>query len=111
MRAAGILVFCLFSSILSTVTPLKCQKCVAPINECEGENVKVEECKEDEEFCSTVVFNSTITKHSVNLVIKECSKREQCLNGFFSATVIDGRYELSRANCCHTDVCNAEPLL
>ncbi|XP_039220278.1 phospholipase A2 inhibitor and Ly6/PLAUR domain-containing protein-like [Crotalus tigris] len=111
MRAAGILVFCLFSSILSTVTSLRCQTCVAPINECEGEDVKVEECKEDEEFCSTVVFNSTITKHPMNFVIKECRKREQCLSGSFSTTVIDGRFEVSKTNCCQTDVCNAEPLL
>ncbi|XP_058051009.1 phospholipase A2 inhibitor gamma subunit B-like [Ahaetulla prasina] len=152
MRAAGILVFCLFSSILSTVTSLKCQTCLARGTECEGEAVKVVECKEDEdlcstqvhktniitsqifltcaalgtecekydtkakckedeEFCSTVVANTTITNTSVSFIIKECSKRERCLTGVYTTSTVDGRFEVTKGNCCETDVCNAEPLL
>uniref|UniRef100_A0A8C5RLR7 UPAR/Ly6 domain-containing protein n=1 Tax=Laticauda laticaudata TaxID=8630 RepID=A0A8C5RLR7_LATLA len=112
MRAAGILpVFCLFCSILSTVTSLKCQTCVALGKECEGEAVKVVECKEDEEFCSTVVANTTIINTAMSLIVKECSTRENCFEGLFSTTTVDGRFEVARANCCDTDVCNAEPLL
>ncbi|XP_013931826.1 PREDICTED: phospholipase A2 inhibitor and Ly6/PLAUR domain-containing protein-like [Thamnophis sirtalis] len=110
MRAAGILVLCLFSSILSTVTSLKCQTCFSPVNDCEGDNVKVEECKEDEEFCYTQVYNTTITNGSMSLIMKECSKRELCYEGFFSTTIIEGRFEIARGNCCQTDLCNAEPL-
>ncbi|XP_058051017.1 phospholipase A2 inhibitor and Ly6/PLAUR domain-containing protein-like [Ahaetulla prasina] len=111
MRAAGILVFCLFSSILSTVTSLKCQKCFAFGTVCEGGAVKVAECKEDEEFCSTIAVNTTMSTISVNFIVKECSKREDCFIGVYSTTTVDGRFEIARANCCQTDVCNAEPFL
>ncbi|XP_013931821.1 PREDICTED: phospholipase A2 inhibitor 25 kDa subunit-like [Thamnophis sirtalis] len=111
MRAAGILVLCLFSSILSTVTSLKCEQCVALGTECEEDNVKVAECKEDKEFCSTVVVNSTLSKTLVSLIIKECSKRERCYEDIFSSTTVDDRFEIAKTKCCQTDVCNAEPLL
>ncbi|XP_058051021.1 phospholipase A2 inhibitor NAI-like [Ahaetulla prasina] len=110
MRAAGIFVFCLFSSILSTVTSLKCQKCVALGSECEKLDTTVVECKEDEEFCSTLVANTTITNIAVSLIVKDCSKREDCYDGLFITTIVDDRFEIGRANCCQTDVCNAEPL-
>ncbi|XP_032083113.1 phospholipase A2 inhibitor and Ly6/PLAUR domain-containing protein-like [Thamnophis elegans] len=110
MRAAGILVLCLFSSILSTVTSLKCQQCVNVGIECKEENVKVVECKEDEEFCSTVLGNSSIAKIPVSSIIKECATREACWDGLYSTTTVDGRFNIARGNCCQTDLCNAEPL-
>uniref|UniRef100_A0A8C6VHZ0 Sodefrin-like factor n=1 Tax=Naja naja TaxID=35670 RepID=A0A8C6VHZ0_NAJNA len=112
MRAAGmLLLFCLFCSILSTATSLKCQACIALGNECKGDAVKVVECKEDEDVCSTTAVNSTLTNTAVTLIVKECSTREKCFEGLFSTTVADGRFEIAKANCCDTDVCNAEPLL
>ncbi|XP_032083120.1 phospholipase A2 inhibitor and Ly6/PLAUR domain-containing protein-like isoform X1 [Thamnophis elegans] len=110
MRAAGILVLCLFSSILSTVTSLKCQTCVALGTECEEENVKVVECKEDEEFCSTTVVNCTLFEIPMSLTVKECVTRENCFEGLFSSTTVDSRFEIARGNCCQTDLCNAEVL-
>ncbi|XP_032083117.1 phospholipase A2 inhibitor and Ly6/PLAUR domain-containing protein-like [Thamnophis elegans] len=110
MRAAGILVLCLFSSILSTVTSLKCQQCVALGTECEEDNVKVVECKEDKEFCSTIVVNSTLFEAPVSLIVKECATREECFEDLFSTTTVDDRFEIARGNCCQTDLCNAEVL-
>ncbi|XP_070805625.1 phospholipase A2 inhibitor and Ly6/PLAUR domain-containing protein-like [Pituophis catenifer annectens] len=111
MRAAGILVFCLFSSILSKVTSLKCQKCFTLETECEGDDVKVVECNEEEEFCSTVVANTTITSTPMYVMVKGCSKREDCFDGLYTTSIVDGRFEVARTNCCQTDVCNAEPFL
>ncbi|XP_032084523.1 phospholipase A2 inhibitor and Ly6/PLAUR domain-containing protein-like [Thamnophis elegans] len=68
MRAAGILVLCLFSSILSTA------------------------------------------KSPVSSIIKECATREACLDGLYSTTTVDGRFNIARGNCCQTDLSNAEPL-
>ncbi|XP_070621089.1 phospholipase A2 inhibitor NAI-like [Erythrolamprus reginae] len=110
-KTAGILVLFVFSSILSTVTSLKCQACIALGSECEEEAVNVVECKENEEFCSTAVVNSTITNPSVNLIVKGCSTPENCLDDLWSITTVDGRFEITRGNCCQTDVCNGEPLL
>ncbi|XP_070621091.1 phospholipase A2 inhibitor NAI-like [Erythrolamprus reginae] len=109
MKTAGILVLCVFSSILSTVTSLKCRSCVAFGTEC-GEETEVE-CKENEEFCSTAVLNSTITNASMSLIIKECSKPENCFDGLFSTTTIEGRFEVIRVTCCKTDACNVGSLL
>ncbi|XP_032083110.1 phospholipase A2 inhibitor subunit gamma B-like isoform X2 [Thamnophis elegans] len=111
MRAAGILVLCLFSSILSTVTSLKCQQCFALGTECEEDNVKVVECKEDEEFCSTVLGNTSLAvKIPVSFINKECATRAECFEGLFSITTVDSRFEITRGNCCQTDLCNAEVL-
>ncbi|XP_070621093.1 phospholipase A2 inhibitor NAI-like [Erythrolamprus reginae] len=109
MRAAGILVLCVFSSILSTVTSLKCLSCVAVGTEC-GEEKEVE-CKENEEVCSIIAVNTTITNASVSLIIKECLKPDDCIDGLFSSTTVDGRFEVARVTCCKTDACNVGSLL
>ncbi|XP_070621083.1 phospholipase A2 inhibitor NAI-like [Erythrolamprus reginae] len=109
MRAAGILVLCVFSSILSTVTSLKCQECVGIRTGCEEWSVKEVECNE---FCSTTVFNSTINSPLVShFITKGCSKAEDCFDGLASTTTVHGRFEIARRNCCQTDVCNEGPLL
>ncbi|XP_070621082.1 phospholipase A2 inhibitor and Ly6/PLAUR domain-containing protein-like [Erythrolamprus reginae] len=110
MRAAGILLFCVFSSFLSTVTSLRCEQCVGIGSDCEETGAKEVECKEPEDYCSIIVFNSTITHPPSNIVIKECSTRELCLDGLTSTTTVDGRFEIARGHCCQTDLCNSELL-
>jgi len=111
MVAAGIVVFCLLSSILSTVASLKCQTCIVSGNECKEEDVKIVECKDNEEFCCSIIVNTTITNVSMSLMIKGCSKPEECSEGFYSTTTIDGRFELVNMHRCQTDGCNAKPIL
>ncbi|XP_070621088.1 phospholipase A2 inhibitor NAI-like [Erythrolamprus reginae] len=111
MRAAGILIFCVFFSLLSTVTSLKCQACVGHGTECKEEDVKVEECEENEEFCSTVIFNNTLINPSLSLIVKKCSRQEECMDGFLSITTVDGRFQVARGTCCQTELCNGEPIL
>ncbi|XP_070621084.1 phospholipase A2 inhibitor NAI-like [Erythrolamprus reginae] len=112
MRAAGILVLCVFSYILSTGASLKCKECVGLRNECEKWSVKEVECKEKETFCSTTVFNSTINSPLVShFITKGCSKAEDCFDGLASTTTVDGRFKIVRRNCCQTDVCNEGSLL
>ncbi|XP_063168617.1 phospholipase A2 inhibitor and Ly6/PLAUR domain-containing protein-like [Candoia aspera] len=109
--AAGIVVFCFFSSILSTVASLKCQTCLVSGNECKEEDVKMVECKDNEEFCFSIIANTTLTNVSMTLMIKGCLKPEECHEGFYSTTTINDRYELANMHCCQTDGCNSEPLL
>ncbi|KAM6428675.1 phospholipase A2 inhibitor and Ly6/PLAUR domain-containing protein-like isoform 1-T2 [Liasis olivaceus] len=110
MMAAGIVVFCLFSSIFSTVASLKCQTCLVFGKECTEEDVKMVECKDEKEICSSMITNSTLTNISISLMIKGCSKPEECYEGFYSSTTVDGRHELTNGHCCQTDGCNADSL-
>ncbi|XP_025032005.1 phospholipase A2 inhibitor and Ly6/PLAUR domain-containing protein-like isoform X2 [Python bivittatus] len=110
MMAAEIVVFCLFSSIFSTVASLKCQTCLVFGKECTEEDVKMVECKNEEKMCSSMITNNTLTNISISLMIKRCSKPEECYEGFYSSTTVDGRHELSNGHCCQTDGCNADSL-
>ncbi|XP_034294315.2 phospholipase A2 inhibitor and Ly6/PLAUR domain-containing protein-like [Pantherophis guttatus] len=108
MRPAGILVFCLFSSILSTVTSLKCLTCVAFGTKCEMYPMR--SCYRNEKCCFTLVANTTIASTPGYVMVKGCSECEDCLDGVFVTTTVDDRYQIVSGNCCQTDLCNAEPL-
>ncbi|XP_070620726.1 phospholipase A2 inhibitor and Ly6/PLAUR domain-containing protein-like [Erythrolamprus reginae] len=110
MRAAGILVFCVFCCILSTVTSLRCEKCVSFGSGCPEGTVRVATCKKKETFCSTTIFNSTIDNlFDVDVIIlKECSKPKDCLLDRLSTTTVEGRFQNLRRICCQSDLCNAE---
>ncbi|XP_070621085.1 phospholipase A2 inhibitor and Ly6/PLAUR domain-containing protein-like [Erythrolamprus reginae] len=100
MKAAGILVFCVFSSILSTGTSLSCQDCVGFGTDCDETEAKKAECDPFGDICSSTLFTSTITKPlNFGLTIKGCLKLADCIQGLFSTTTVGGRYERARRNC------------
>ncbi|XP_007443221.1 phospholipase A2 inhibitor and Ly6/PLAUR domain-containing protein-like [Python bivittatus] len=109
--AARILTLCLLSSVLATVTPLKCQSCFASGGQCRNEDMKMMECNGDEDICASIIFRSTFTTPPLSLIMKRCSKSKECFQGYYSTTSVNGRYLQGHMYCCQTDNCNAPTVL
>ncbi|XP_058051016.1 phospholipase A2 inhibitor and Ly6/PLAUR domain-containing protein-like [Ahaetulla prasina] len=111
--AAGLVVFfCLISSVLLTgVTSLKCQTCLATRGECRNEDMALTECEPDQTHCLSFTFVVTLTRPSLSYTAKSCARPEECNDGLHSITSAQGKYSQMHFFCCQTDGCNALPLL
>ncbi|KAL7981042.1 hypothetical protein Chor_005276 [Crotalus horridus] len=111
MMSARILVLCLLSSVISTAASLKCHTCFACGDECKNEDMQLVECGEDEKYCLTYSYRSTMISPPLSFTAKSCAKAEQCSNAYYyGVTSVAGKYLQARVACCENDGCNAAPL-
>ncbi|XP_062996734.1 phospholipase A2 inhibitor and Ly6/PLAUR domain-containing protein-like [Elgaria multicarinata webbii] len=104
----ALLSICLLLALLSLVASLRCKTCFSCERTCRDEDVRTEECGQDQDVCLSVSTNLTIWQFPFAFTYKGCSRSDECNDGYYIASGVDDRYGQVKSRCCQTDECNVQ---
>ncbi|XP_062996735.1 phospholipase A2 inhibitor and Ly6/PLAUR domain-containing protein-like [Elgaria multicarinata webbii] len=106
----ALLSICLLLALLSLVASLRCKTSFGCGETCRDEDVRTEECGQDQDVCLAVSTNLTTWQFPSAFTYKGCSRSDECNEGYYIGSTVDARYAQVKSRCCQTDECNVREL-